>query len=856
MAWQYPKLLRQLQFLKYFLLGFALTLLIVIIHAPIGLTQNSRPDLHRQAQTLTDKAHQQLVAGYPAAAIKTWQQAAQLYQKIHNSEGIIGSLINQSVGFQALGQYPRACTTLIQALKIDSAVCPTVFQPINSPAVVKELLGRSLSRRTLSPAFILGLKNLGDSLRQLSQPEISEAVLERGLALVQSSSTHYETSGLLLSLANTQRVAYNKARSLYQRQDTAEEQDVAPLHAAIIKAKLALDLYQKAKGSSATIALEASLNQLSLLLDIDRWTRAEMAFQLHEAESLYQEIHPQILPLAQQLAKADFSKLPPLDSSFAHQNLAMSLLQLSKNTDLTEEFENGSQAPAQVSLTHAQAMMQVAKTMGNQRLESAAAGLIGRLHSALGNSSLSQTQLETALGQAIAIEAWDLAYQWQDELGQLYEQQGNYSQAAAMYKGAVASLEQVRGELLSVEPEYQFSFQEKVEPVYQRYLRLLLASDNPSLSEAIQVNGQLRLAELENYLQCGKLALEPLDQIESAKHPATFFFILNLGDRYALIVRDLAGKLHHFTADAKAIEFNANFLLSSLSDANLKHISEPSFLPYAQALYMHLIAPARPYLPQSGTLVFTLDSSLQAIPMDILHNGESYLGQHYSSAYTLGSKLRPLKALPRHKLKILLAGLSQTSPSFKSPQAPRGLQPLPGVASEVTAVQRMSTSDLVLVNHHFTSDRLQAALAKKDYPIAHISTHAQFSSDPDRTVILAWDTPIGVRQLSGLVKGKPGSEPGLDLLTLSACETAKGDLRSALGLAGVAVQSGASSTVASLWLVNDESTAILMEHFYKHLKAGIPKAEALHQAQITLIQNPKYSHPYWWAGFVLVGGWV
>jgi CHAT domain-containing protein len=97
----------------------------------------------------------------------------------------------------------------------------------------------------------------------------------------------------------------------------------------------------------------------------------------------------------------------------------------------------------------------------------------------------------------------------------------------------------------------------------------------------------------------------------------------------------------------------------------------------------------------------------------------------------------------------------------------------------------------------------------------------------------------------------------LELLTLSACETAQGDDRAALGLAGVAIQAGARSAVATLWLVADDAAAVLMQAFYQHLKRpGVSKARALQQAQVSLLTNPRYADPFLWAPFLLINNWL
>ena len=99
----------------------------------------------------------------------------------------------------------------------------------------------------------------------------------------------------------------------------------------------------------------------------------------------------------------------------------------------------------------------------------------------------------------------------------------------------------------------------------------------------------------------------------------------------------------------------------------------------------------------------------------------------------------------------------------------------------------------------------------------------------------------------------------IELLVLSACETASGDPRATLGLAGVAVQAGARSTLATLWAVADESTTQLVGEFYRQLQKSqttkANKAQVLRQAQLSLIKDKKFNHPYFWSPFVLIGNW-
>ena len=132
------------------------------------------------------------------------------------------------------------------------------------------------------------------------------------------------------------------------------------------------------------------------------------------------------------------------------------------------------------------------------------------------------------------------------------------------------------------------------------------------------------------------------------------------------------------------------------------------------------------------------------------------------------------------------------------------------------------------------------------FPVVHIATHGQFSSQAENTFILAYDRKINVKELDALLRNRDreGSNP-IELLVFSACETARGDDRAALGLAGVAVRAGARSTLATLWQVSDRSTAELMAEFYRELAApNTSKALALRRAQLSIMKQRRYAIPY------------
>lgn len=161
-----------------------------------------------------------------------------------------------------------------------------------------------------------------------------------------------------------------------------------------------------------------------------------------------------------------------------------------------------------------------------------------------------------------------------------------------------------------------------------------------------------------------------------------------------------------------------------------------------------------------------------------------------------------------------------------------------------------------LVDGAFKKTSMQTQLERKSYSAIVFATHGQFHSDPRQSFLLTYDDRIKLDELDRILRIGQFRDSSVELLVLSACETAQGDERAALGLAGVAVKAGANSVLASLWSVNDASTAELIPAFFEKLKNPVfSKAQALQQAQKELLADTQYRHPYYWAAFVLIGNW-
>jgi CHAT domain-containing protein len=189
-------------------------------------------------------------------------------------------------------------------------------------------------------------------------------------------------------------------------------------------------------------------------------------------------------------------------------------------------------------------------------------------------------------------------------------------------------------------------------------------------------------------------------------------------------------------------------------------------------------------------------------------------------------------------------------------QGVQGFSALPNVGNELDSISKEFPSQTIR-DEAFVIDEVQRQIANGDQAIVHIATHGQFDSDHTKSFLLAYDDKLTMDKLQSTIASRQFQQEPLELLVLSACQTAAGDDRAALGLAGVALNAGARSALATLWFVNDESTSRMITDFYRQLSTSTSsKAEALRQAQLALIRDQRFAHPSFWAPFLLIGNWL
>ncbi len=452
------------------------------------------------------------------------------------------------------------------------------------------------------------------------------------------------------------------------------------------------------------------------------------------------------------------------------------------------------------------------------------------------------------------------SYQWAWQLARLaqsrWKNTGNAqfrTESLAYYQESLNALKELRSDLANQDQAAEFSFRTNIEPVYREYVSLLLAPPSSQTQTAIPTQDlqtalntieALKLAELDNFFQDACLNSTPRS-IETLDSSAAVVYPIILEDRIEVILSH-QGKLQRHSIPITPDDFQALIrdFRSSLVQRRRRDYQQPG-----QQLYDVLIQPILDNLKQSQiqTLVFVPDKSLKNVPMGALFDGEEYLIEQFNVVVAPGLELLPGGRTTTAKSQALLAGITKRH---------QGFPPLPYVKQEIEQLQSLFPSQQ-LINEGFTRETLTRSLRETQTAIVHIATHGQFSSDASETYVLAWNEKIRLGELYELLQARDReSLTPTELLVLSACETAFGDEAAALGLAGVAVRAGARSTLASLWSVNDQSTAFLMKTFYQQLsQGGGNKSAALRQAQLELLKHPSYRDPYYWSAFVLIGNW-
>lgn len=745
------------------------------------------------AQVLNNQGIIELALGQNQSAIANWDLAIAAYQRVGDLRGVIQARLNQAKGFKVLGLYRRAVESLAE-------------------------VSEALENQPDSPLKIISLRRYGNILRLMGDIEQSRSQLQISLAVANRLSLPIERVKSLLALGNT-------LTASGEIEDRSYYKEVASQHYQVgIELCQSIDLCL-----DTDLLLRLNLAQLNLLV---------------KTESLVEGVNL-VSTIRQQFPKSSQKNQIDLKIGFANN--------LIKLRTLAEE--KGGNSSAIPSWTEIMAFLDTtiaeAEKLNHLSATSYGWGLQGHVREILSQWDAASQSTTKALQIAQTLNTPEIGYLWQWQLGRIERARGNREKAIAHYQQGISLLNALSQDLAHIEGNIQYSFRERVEPIYRETVALLLdappgtTAGQNNLIQARDTIESLQIAQLHNFFHeaCLQGTFVSIDAVDT--HAAALYPII-LSDRLELILSLPDRSLTHYSIAVPQAQLEATIeqLRKTIVIRSRRTYYEP-----ATKLYHWLITPILDELAQHQieTIVFVPDGALRNVPLAALYDGEHFSIEQYNLVLNPGLQLLNPRPLTETKLKTLAVGLTQERGDFAA---------LEYVDLELAQIQQQVKSE-ILIDEQFTTEALREEIKFSDYRIVHIATHGQFSSSIENTFLLAWNDRINIEELKQILQTKTGTSDAIELLVLSACETASGDKQAALGLAGMAIQAGARSTVATLWSIDDRATAELMNTLYRAIATkSCGKAQAVRKAQLSLLNNPKYEHPFYWAAYTTIGNWL
>jgi len=808
------------------------------------------------ATSLDIQGKLQKETGKPEEALLTWQKSQQIYQQLGNQEAETLNLLNQTQALKELGFYPRACETLLGVLGLNlSQIAQTANLEANNCQAVTALNKQETAQLITSFEGALETKPklsedlqvetiafLGEIFVTIGNLPLGKHLLEISEAQAQALNYPETLASIKLSLGNTALLEnlQNPALTYYQSAGNITQ-----------------DL---------NLQLKSNLNQLSILVTQQKWDevaalKPTIENQIEKSPLTTNKIYSR-LKLAKNLMCWQRKKLSK------NENISVITQQCSFNDNPNRTSNYINQAPSWEEIaTQLTPALTETQSLNNPKATGYVLGYLGAI--AQENNQLSQAEdyTQKALEVVSNLTTPELRYSLLWQLGRIEKSQEKTKEALISYQAAYDSLQSLRTDLVTLNREVQFNFRDSVEPVYREYVSSLLDQQGQQVSQdnlqkSLEAIEALQLAEINNFFRdaCVEVRPESLaDIVNKTEEGTAIIYAAVLPEKVAAILKlpqekDLKS---NFTSIAqKEVEKRINSLL----EEDLKTSSKAAKVtqPKLQEVYDWLVKSFAQDLKDKKitTLVFVLDGQLRNIPMAALYDGNKYLIENYAVAVTPGLRILQGEPLKEVKARALTGGISEDNVVEN-----RLYGALENVPAELTTIKDNISTVNELLNQQLVTDKLQKQVETANFNVLHLATHGSFSSDPEQTFIVLWGNELKAREFDKLLRltNKDEKNP-LELLVLSACETAAGDGRATLGLAGISLRAGARSTLASLWLVSDSSTSKLMQTFYEQLNQPdkkISKAKALQQAQLAILKTNEndWDRPYYWAPFILVGDW-
>ncbi len=766
------------------------------------------------AQLQAQRGHLQQANGLIEQAIGSWEVALSFYQQIDDTVGTIATQLDLAALYHELGLYQRARQQL---------------------AVVRDDLDRiDLDRIENVELQTLNLLHLADVELTIGKRDNAQDLFEQALRLARRAHLTDVQSTLLSRLA---RLARDRGDFIIAVQSYREAAAVNPDSANAIAAELgaidsemAIEIARQGQGRTdkrepfGTNSFEAvGTPHDHLAIETPQTQAIDTALQ------------------------SILERMIDLPNSRAKSQLQVYLTE--RVRDWCNHTYRWAIAPRDLA-TGLSAGIVDRRNVGDHRTQAQITSELAQLYGDLGDFTTAIELTHDAIALANQAQAMGIAAIYHHHLGRLLIQAHRPAEALEPYRQAIVQFRSFRQAYALSDSNTQLSFQDTVEPIYREAIGLLLQpnASQDAIREARDLLEALQVAEIANYFRANCLTSRPIEVSNIDPHAAILYPIV-LPDRLEILLSLPDNTMQRYTVlQPQAVTFAAAAAARS-SMSRSRGLEEQQ--EAMQRLDQWMIAPFRASLETAGieTLVFVLDAPFRTIPMTALFDGQHYAIERYNIALAPSLQLLETKPQPSTSFSVFLGALEA---------ARQGFRPLPGARDEVEAIADRMPSEL-RINQQFTLKQLKEALRYASHPIIHLATHGQFGSTPDSTFVLAWDGKLNLTDFRDELLSRDEVRHGaIDLLVLSACQTAIGDKLAILGMAGFAVQSGARATIASLWGVNDDATARQMTFLYEALvQPDVSKAEALRQAQLkTIALGGDYAKPFYWAPFVLIGNWL
>lgn len=474
----------------------------------------------------------------------------------------------------------------------------------------------------------------------------------------------------------------------------------------------------------------------------------------------------------------------------------------------------------------------IASQLEDWQYKSLAQGHLGEYYWRENNPKAALKAAWEAQIAATKINDWPSLIRWHYLAARAFGQLQQTEESITQYQLAVVNIRKLRQDL-SGSPISPHLYFDVVAPVLNDYLRLLLLLPAPPLDEVIALQQLDQLAQLDNYFQIVCHFEEPTST--TLEEGVARIFFLELSDSTHAIVQ-LPHKSLHYSLKVKPENLRSLVNNWRLQLANTDW--EESY-ELGQTLYQEILAPFVSELEthQIKHLQFISNGILRTVPLGAFHDGQQYLLEKFSISYSLGLSSGLPSSIQDEAVTPLIAGLTRSTSNFPNP--------LYYTENETKGIQQI-LGGVVLLNEAFSAQTLAHQLQQSQYDVLHLATHASFSFVREKAFLETGTGSISLTEFEAILKRRRSP---IQLLTLSACQTALGNRYSALGLLGVGLRNGINTVVGSFWEVPDQRTSVNMQQLYGLWRNGTSLPEALRQIQIQQIRNGDL--PADWASFII-----